>query len=276
MACEVHCRVKRTTLKNQSGMTLLEVMLAVFVLAVVALPVLNLFVFNATLVRKTGEVGDTTYAMQAVMEDLKPLGYSALYACSPLPLAKGKYELKSVSSPTVYVSRSVSIDRFPSGAFGDLVSGEACYAHLILSGSSASLTCPDGKRYTGLSYASGISVTATKATVGGVAINLNKPSGKNLVLIIHAGNAAISALSVNLNGTAACVLYALSPDDAVKQVITISNATKLREYRKYNTATDSTKDPLPDRLLVQTVCKAYDESGAVESIAQGMLQVKLP
>jgi hypothetical protein len=78
-----------------------------------------------------------------------------------------------------------------------------------------------------------------------------------------------------MNGTAACVLYALSPDDAVKQVITVSNATKLREYRKYNTATDGTKDPLPDQLLVQAVCKAYD-NGTVESITQDILQVKLP
>lgn len=276
MACEVHYRVKRKSLKNDSGLTLLEVMIAVCLLAVIAVPVLNQFIYSTMLVRISEDKGDTTYAMQAVMEDLKPLGYSALYTRSPLPLEKRDYQLKSVSSPTVYVTKKVSIDRFPSGAFGDMVSGEACYAHLILSGGSASLTCPDGKRYN-LSSISAINFSATKASAGGKTYNLNKPAGTTMILIIHAGTSAIPGFTVNMNNTAACVMYALSPDDAVKQNVTVSNAIKLREYRKYNTASDEkTKDPLPGTLLVKAVCKSYGEDGKVESIAQGMLQVKLP
>lgn len=275
--------MKRKALKKNSGLTLLEVMLAVFLLAVIALPVLNQFMYSTMLVRIAKDKGDTTYAMQAVMEDLKPLDYDTLYASfNPKPGDKYyPYQLKLLGS-TQTVTKQVLIDRLPYGSFENFVSGEACYAHLILSGSSASLTCPDGKRHN-LSSISAISFSATKATAGENTCNLNKPAGTTMILIIHAGSTGISGLTVNLNNTAACVVYALSPDDAVKQTITVNGAittngvTALREYRKYNTSSDEkTKDPLPCTLLVKAVCKSYGKDDKVESIEQGVLQVKLP
>lgn len=268
--------------KSTRGFTLLEVLVAVFVLAIVALPLLNMFVFNTTLVRYAKNIGDTTYAAQAVMEDLQPLGYGALYNLAPAPGAKGSYQIKSVvSSSTVFVTKQVSIDRIPYGSFNNLVGGTACYAHLIISccGSSATFTCPDGKTHAGLSLTSAVSLTATTVTIGGNTYNLNKPAGTNLILIINAETSPVPSLTITLpsDKSVAYVLYALSPTDANAQNITVSNGSaNSKEYRKYNSKTDASKDPPPSYMLVNAVCKVYKADNTVESIVQNTLKVSLP
>lgn len=261
-------------LKNgNGGFTLLEVLVAVFVLAIVALPLLNLFVFNTALVRRAADMQDTTYAAQAVMEDMEPLGYAELYALAPAPGTRGDYRIRSVEdASTVTLARTVSIDRIPWGPFDGLVPGQACYAHLIVNGPAATLTCPDGRTYAGLSYSSGISVTASSVTAGGSTFSLNKPAGAGLILIINAGAQPISSLSIALpaDGSVTYVLYALSPGE---QNISVSNgAAASKEYRKYN----SSGDPPPSYMLVNAVCRVYRPDGSVESLAQGTLEVSLP
>jgi prepilin-type N-terminal cleavage/methylation domain-containing protein len=262
--------------KGNGGFTLLEVMVAVFVLAIVALPLLNIFVFNTALVRRAADMQDTTYAAQAVMEDLEPLGYADLYGLSPAPGTRGSYQIRSVAdATTVFLTRTVSIDRIPCGPFDGLVSGAACYAHLIVSGSTATLTCPDGKAYFNLPYASGVSVAASSVTIGGNTYSLNKPAGAKLILIVNAGAQAIPSLSIALpaDKSVPYVLYALSMGDGTAQNITVSNgAAASKEYRKYS----SPGDPPPSAMLVNAVCRVYRADGSVESLAQGALEVRLP
>jgi prepilin-type N-terminal cleavage/methylation domain-containing protein len=276
-------QMKQHRKKNEKGMTLLEVLVAVFVLAVVALPLLNLFVFNTTLVRNAKNIGDTTYAAQAVMEDLQPLGYGDLYSLAPAPGAKGNYQIKSVmNSSTVYVKKQVSIDRIPYGAFNDLVSGAACYAHLIISncGSSATFTCPDGTPHAGLSLSSTITLTSSTVTIGGNAYNLNKPVGAKLILIVNARTSPVPSLTINLpsDKSVTYVLYALSPSDDHVQNITVNNGSATsKEYRKFNSKTDASKDPPPSYMLVNAVCKVYNAgNSSLEGIVQNTLKVSLP
>jgi len=265
---------------NKKGLSLLEILIAVFLLAIVATPLLNIFVFNTAVVRNTAAMQDTTYAAQSVMEDLQPLGYSALYSLAPAPGAKGSYQIKSVlNSSTVYLTRTVSIDRIPYGSFNDLVAGTACYAHLIISGSTAILTTPDGVMRTGLSYAAGVSVASSTITIGGNTYNLNKPTGSNLILIINARASAIPALTVTLpsGGSVTYVLYALSPGDSNVQNITVNNGSaNSKQYRKFNSKTGSTQDPPPAYMLVNAVCKVYKADNSVDSIVQSTLSVNLP
>jgi len=271
-------RVKRMTHKtvkhDRKGLTLLEVLIAVFVLAIAALPLLNMFVYNTTLVRRNADAQDTTYTAQAVMEDLQPLGYGALYSLAPAQGVRANYQIKSVvNSSTVYVTKSVSIDRIPYGPFNNLVTGTASYAHLIIRSGTATFTCPDGNTHPGLSYSSGVSLTATTVTIGGNTYNLNKPAGTNLILIINAGTSAIASLTVTVNSAIPYVLYAYSPDDAVAQNITVNNTNaNSKVYRKYN----STNDPPPSYMLVNAVCKVYRADNSVESIVQNTLKVNLP
>lgn len=271
----MHIKMVKT---NTKGLTLLEVLVAVFVLAIVALPLLNLFVYNTTLVRRADNIGETTYTAQAVMEDLQNLNYSELYSFAPQPGVKSNYQIKSVvNSGTVYVTKPVTIDRLPYGSFNNLVGGTACYAHLIISGGTATFTGPDGVMRTGLSYSSGVNMTSSAITIGGNTYDLNKPAGTNLILIINAGTSAIPNLTISLPSSVVYVLYALAPTDTNVQSITISNGNaNSREYKKFNSKTDSTQDPPPDYMLVNAVCKVYGASGAVESLVQNTLKVHLP
>lgn len=261
---------------NKKGLTLLEVLVATFVLVIVSLPLLNMFVYNTTLVKKAEDMGDTTYLAQSVMEDLQPMGYGALYGLSPTPGAKGSYQIKSViNSSTVYVTKQVSIDRIPYGSFNSLVSGAACYAHLIVSGSTGTFVCPDGKLYTG-AISSAVTITSSNVTLGGSSHPLNKPSGANLILIINAGTSSIPSLTINLpsDKSVPYVLYALSPDDTIAQTFTITNgSSSSREYRKYTSA----GDPTPAYMLVNAVVKVYKPDGTtVDSLFQNTMKVNLP
>lgn len=269
--------MKKTAITNKKGMTLLEVLVAVFVLAIVALPLLNMFMNNALLVRRSGEISETTYTAQAVMEDLQGLGYDALYGYAPLPGNTGSYQLRSVTDSSLRATKTVRIDRLPYGGFNNLVGGTASYAHLIINGATATFTGPDGIMRSGLVYASGVSMTSSTITMGGHTYNLNKPSGTNLILIINAGSSAIPSLSISIPSSVPYVLYALGPDDAIKQNFTITNGNaNSREYRKFNSKTDSAQDPLPNYMLVNVSCKVYRADGTVESMQQDTLQVSLP
>jgi prepilin-type N-terminal cleavage/methylation domain-containing protein len=266
----------KIAVQNKKGLTLLEVLVAVFILAIIALPLLNMFVYNTSSVRLTANLQDTTYLAQAVMEDLQPLGYNALYSAAPTPGASPtSYQIKSVvNSSTVYYTKLVTIDRIPYGSFNSLVTGTACYAHLIVSGTSLTFTCPDGKAYSVLS-SSAITVGATKVTIGASEHDLNKPTGTNMILIINAGSSAISALTITLpsDKSVPYVLYALAPTDAKVQAITVNNgSTASKEYRKFN----STTDLPPTYMLVNVLCKVYKDSSTVESMVQDTLRVNLP
>lgn len=263
--------------KNKNGLTLLEVLLAVFVLAIVAVPLLNMFVTNTQLVRNAGEINKSSYTAQSVLEDVQRLGYSELYSYAPLPGVKANYQIRSVTDSSVVVSKPVTIDRIPYGGFNNLVGGTACYAHLILSGSSATFTGPDGIMRAGLSYGSGITLSSTTMKVGSSVFDLNKPAGANLILIIHAGSSAIPAVSISVPASVPYVLYALNEEDPVTQSITVVGGSGTsKSFRKFNSKTDSSKDPLPDYLLVNVVCKVYGDNGSVINSAQNTIQVKLP
>jgi prepilin-type N-terminal cleavage/methylation domain-containing protein len=256
---------------NNKGMTLLEVLVAVFVLALVALPLLNMFVTNTALVRNAKNVGDTTYAAQAVMEDLQPLGYMDLYAFLPEPGAMGDYTVGAVT-------RKIRVDRCPSGVFDDLVSGTPCYAHLIVNGAKATFTSPDGALVSGISSAQTISIGASAAKAGSSTLCTYDTAGKSLIVIINARTSEIPSLTVNLNGSATYVLFALSPSDPVVQNISVTNpSVKGREYRKYNSKAGAEADAPPAYMLVNAVCRVYKPDGTtLESIAQNTLKVNLP
>lgn len=269
--------LKKRAITNNKGLSLLEVLVAVFVLAIVAVPLLNMFVYNTKLVRNAGDINENSYTGQSVIEDVQRLGYSALYAYAPLPGVKANYQIRSVTDSSVVVTKPITIDRLPYGSFNNLVGGTACYAHLLISGGTASFTGPDGVMRTGLSTATAITLSATTITIGGSTYNLNKPAGSNLILIIHAGSSAIPAVSISVPATVPYVLYALNEEDDVKQSITISGgSTSSKTYRKFNSKTDASRDPLPDYLLVNVVCKVYGSDGSVENSVQNTIQVSLP
>ncbi len=235
-------------LQNEKGMTLLEVLVAVFILAIIALPLLNLMAANIRTTQSAEQIVGSAYTAQSLAEELYAKSYTELFA--------------SQYSKQPYHGKFASVKVVPSGSYPDLVGGgQACYAHLIFQGGSATFVGPDGVLKTGSAGNVSLSVSGTGYSVsGGVSLSGTKP-GKPLVLIVNTGSAALpGAFTITVSG-AACALYR-----APSQEVTVDGASHLAEYAN---------DTPPKTMMVSAVCMVYDSagSGSPSSAAEPSLEV---
>ena len=261
---------KSRTILNSKGLSLLEVLIAVFILTIVAGPLLNMFVTNTMLLRKSYEKTDATYDAKTLMENLYPLGYSALFqkgtAGTPvLDSSSGKYY-------------TISLE--PGGP-GGLVSGTACYMHLIVnSGGSGAFAGSDGKLASGSLPAvsaanlANLRLTTTVAgttyalannSSGAVIMAGIKPAGATPVLIINTKSitTTIKVTMANAN-SAACLAYA--PSAIPDGMISVSGALLSQTFQN---------DSSPTSMLVKAILKTYKTSSTStqESVFQNTFLV---
>lgn len=255
---------KRAAIFNSKGLSLLEVMIAVFLLGIVAIPLLSLFAYNAALLRVSYNKTVSTYDAKSITERLYPLGYLDLFKAgtgsSPaLDSASGKY---------------YTIDISPSGP-GGVVSGTACYMHLIVNGGgSGAFAGPDGKLESGslpaVSAASlmdlrlsapeaGTAYSLTNGS-GAVIASGTKPAGTKAVLIVNCRyDGAEIGVTVAAGTSAAVLVY--TPASFPADHLNVHNTAFSQLYRN---------DTPPASMLVSAVVKTYRDPspGSQESVYQ--------
>ncbi len=240
--------MKRLSIKNEKGMTLLEVLVAVFILAMIAMPLLNLMAANIRTSKSAEQIVNSTYTAQSLAEELYAKSYTELFA--------------SQYSKQPYHGKFASVKVVPSGSYPNLVGGgQACYAHLIFQGGKATFVGPDGVLQIGSAGNVTLKVSSTGYTLSGEMAQSGTKPNKPLVLIVNTGSAALSgAVNITVNG-AACALYR-APSHEVK----VSGASQLAEYAN---------DTPPKTMMVSAVCMVYDSAGggSPSSAAEPTLEV---
>ena len=237
---------------NEKGLSLLEVLVAVFILAIVAGPLLNLFVTNSRLIHVAYEKTDATYRMKSLMEGLfNPANYPS--DAKKLDTASGKY---------------IRWQFTPSGST-DAASGTTRYAHLIIQDDgSGFFTGFDGSRITGLSTYSSITLSADTAIGSysfsdgnGHAHSASAPElkGSNAVLLVISQS---TTKAINVNTAARVIAY--TPPDLPEASVTASRLTL------YNIDVPAATALLNAKLLVY---KDSSAGAAPESVFENTLSV---
>ncbi len=258
--------LKKTAATNNKGLTLLEVLLAVFILALVAMPLINMFVTSTKFTVLAEDNTRTTYLAQAKIEELRTKTYGQLF--NLLGTSPASNPNHAPVSDKYY-----SIQTAPAGAISKAAfSGpNPCYAHLFIRGSNAVFTGPDGKYVTGSSSSITLTVSPSGSyqISGGISATGTVPGGRPLGLIINSGTASTSS-AITLSGVDACAVYE-TPDQALNGNVRVSgiSPTNLFTY-------DS--DTPPATALVDVKCLMYEKAGSSspQCVVQDTLEVAAP
>ncbi len=247
--------------KNKNGLTLLEVLVAVFILAIVAGPLLNMFVQNTRMLHVSYERTTETYDARSLMEGLYSNSYDNLFRQGTFGTPK---EVPAIN-------KYYTVDLTPGGPSG-VVSGTPCYFHLIINaaGTSGTFAGADGKLVSGslptLTHFDKLSLTAstdgaTYTLADGYGLNISgtKPAGATPVLIIL--TRSVNAIGITMSEPASSGVIVYAPNTFKKNKLT-SNATK--------TVLNNTNPTPPNTLLVTAVLKTYADAtvASQESVYQ--------
>ena len=162
--------------KNQKGYTLVEVILAIFIFSIVALPLLGIYLQSVKTDVASRNVLNANYIAQDYIEQL----YHSTY----------KQALDNLPSNEPVDSFSLSADIKPYGSAGDLFSTPCVYAQLLLQPDGKMLAVlPDGKWQLYNAIPSQISMSVSGGSYSfvcdGTALT-GTASRSNCVLIINA------------------------------------------------------------------------------------------
>ncbi len=256
--------LKKSALKNNKGLTLLEVLVAVFILALVAAPLINMFVTSTRFTVLAEDNTKTTYLAQAKIEELRTKTYGQLFNLLGTSPA-------SNPNHAAYDGKYYTIETSPAGAISKAAfSGTPSYAHLFIRGGSATFTGPDGKVATGSSGSITLAVAGGGYTIsGGVSASGSVPGGRPLGLIINCGTASFSSI-VTLSGVSACAVYETPAQAQVSSMNVVGISTSnLFMY-------DS--DNPPATALVDVKCLVYESSSSAtpQCVVQDTLEVAAP
>lgn len=236
---------------NNKGLSLVEVLVAVFVLAIVAGPLLGVFATNAKLVQSSYQRTDGTYESKSLMEGLYAHGYTQLFQQGT---ANGTRKLDAASGKYYTVSLS------PAGAVSN--PDTPCYFHLVVgtsgsavfAGADGALT-PSGN-LPSLTVAD-VANLRLKATKAGSAYYLyqgsgsttlasgTKPAGAMPVLLVLTKSES-APIKVQIDGDGVVIVY--SPPALPEASITAPGASSLSIYNN---------DAPPSKLLITAVLKVY-------------------
>ncbi len=190
-------------IKSKKGLTLIEVILAVAIFAMIALPLLSIFVQSMRVDVKAGDVLNANYISQDYLEKLDTQTYSAALASQPS------------DAPVEGYSFTAKIQ--PYGSLTSLFSDRCSYLHIILfENGSALCVMPDGQWhvYTSIPSSFMLVVSSGTYTFTGGYTSLTGPSGYNYCAVIVNAMKKPDATAFNVNLAANCqgVLYCKKVD----------------------------------------------------------------
>jgi len=191
---------RKRSKKWNKGMTLVEVLVAVFIIAAVTGPIMAIFVQSASITATSKELTESNYLAQQYMERLYEKTYlEALDAQVDKEAAGGYY---------------VSLDIAPSGTHEELFSSAPCYFHMIYTTTGGMLfVAPDG---TYRAYAEAPGSVQVTSTYYGYAVTIDSETitGSTgymgtavIVNTVHKPAAVATSLTLDNSSTAA-VLFA--------------------------------------------------------------------
>ena len=190
-------------IKCKKGLTLLEVILAVAIFAMVTLPLLSIFVQSMNVDVKAGDVLNANYISQDYLEKLDTLTYADALSSQPNNASVGNYNFTAKI--------------MPYGSLTSLFSERCSYAHLILYENGTALcVMPDGKWHLFGSIPSSfmISVSGGQYSFTGGYTSITGPSGYNYCgMIVNAMKKPdATTFSVTLGANCKGVLYVKKVD----------------------------------------------------------------
>lgn len=251
--------------KNRNGLTLLEVLVAVFILAIVAGPLLGIFVNNTTLLRRSYEKTSDTYDARTLLEQYYPYGYAGLF----------QQDTHGTPRPFGANGKHYTLDVSPAGPSG-FVAGTPCYFHLIIPATGSGSFF--GPSLSGMHYGDALPAVPA-ASLAGLTLNttdttyeLSDTSG-----VIASGakpSGAVPVLLVNMNATADLHIAMSNTSGALLVYAPVS-------YKGNKIFTNVSKqlfnnDAPPASMVVRAILKTYAADSTQESVYQTMLSVKLP
>lgn len=191
-------------IKCKKGVTLLELILAVAIFAIITLPLFSIFVQSMIIDVKAGDVLSANYITQDYLEKLDTLTYADALSNQPSNSSVGNYKFTAKI--------------FPYGSLTSLFSNNRCsYLHLILFEDGKALcVMPDGQWhiYTSIPSSFLLVVSSGTYTFTGGYTSLTGPSGYNYCGVIVNAMKKPDATSFNINLAANCsgVLYGKKVD----------------------------------------------------------------
>lgn len=233
--------------KSRNGLTLLEVLVAVFILAIVAVPLLGLFANNAALLNQAYQRTNNTYKAKSLMEGLYSNNYAQLFQQGTFGTRK-----QDPASGKYY-----TVDLSPAGS----VSKTSCYFHLIVGASGSGVFAgADGALSSGslptLSAANiaDLRLEATQASTtynlrqdgsGALLASGKKPAGFMPVILVVT-KSETAPIKVKISGEGSVIVY--SPPTLPQTSVSAPGASSLTIYND---------DVPPTKLLVTAVLKVY-------------------
>jgi type II secretory pathway pseudopilin PulG len=193
-----------SVLKNKKGVSLIEIILAIGIFALIAFPLINVFVQSINIDRKASDIVNANYIAQEYIENLDSVTYTQ--ALSNLP----NYE--SIDD------YSFSAKIIPYGTMDSLFDDRCSYVHIIMYDESGSTLCvmPDGSWHIFSSVPSTFSLTLSSGVYtfkGGFTTLTGTSKYNNCAMIVNAMKKPVAAKSaITLGGNCRGALYIKSVD----------------------------------------------------------------
>jgi prepilin-type N-terminal cleavage/methylation domain-containing protein len=241
----------KALLKKNSGFTLVEILVAIFIFAFVIGSVMSVFVTSAKTQKSSESVTRAEAAAQKYIEKLNGQNYTAV-------LAKQGSKVQDTGSG-YYISFSLK----PQGS-----GGTAAYVHVIYTGSGVFVVGPDGKKTTTRTAINTVTITSDTTTYRVIAdsdtISGTIPSGYKIAVVVNAmKKTTTTGPTVNGNSLMSAVVFG-TKDNAAGVSFNFSNIVRYADTAKADTS------------LVQVQADVYLKSSDTEKAAtiESMLQLK--
>lgn len=190
-------------LKNKKGVSLIEIILAIGIFAVISFPLLSVFVQSINIDRKASDVVNANYIAQEYIENLDSVTYTQ--ALLNLP------EFDTIDD------YSFSAKIIPYGTMDSLFDDRCSYVHIIMyENGNALCVMPDGSWHTFSSIPSTFSLTMADCTYtfkGGFTTLTGTSKYNNCAMIVNSMKKPDAAKSaITLGGNCRGALYIKSVD----------------------------------------------------------------
>lgn len=193
-------------LKNKKGLTLVEVLISLFILAFIMGPILAIYVQSITLNKQSECIMDANYLNQKVTEELYTKTYEEALDSQHTKVSSGDY------------FTSLKIE--PYGTNEDLFGSPPCYFHIVFTDEGGLYLCtPDGNYSIFDTAPSNITIHTTANTyicdTGGSSLSGSKRSTAPCAVIVNMMYKPASVnLSLELHGNCTAVVYCTNANES--------------------------------------------------------------
>lgn len=203
--------------KNKSGVTLIEIIIAIAILGIIAAPLLSLFAVSTQNTVISANITASSYICQTEMERLMKLDYLALLTESKQYYDSTNTLIKKTASDGSHPQISYTVRIYPSGVHDDLLAtGEMpSYMHMLLynkpgnTTTTLSLLFPDGRSDEITSIGAVLDINPTTASAGythniysgnpAITKYFKTPAGSRLMLITNLSRVPLTIQNTSIN-----------------------------------------------------------------------------